>query len=265
MSVLPWSNPVSPGGAAGVRLFDEAEPGRVVALDDARRRLRAVDPEVEPGFAGAAVPLEVVHPPQDLLDAPGRHALDLLHGARCGQRPLGPRVDDDDLPIGLLLVDEADCAQGPADDDLPDPGWLRRQIDHVQWVVVARRAVDVVGLEGVPERLREAAVVERHGLGEGPEPAGGLRVLADHVAGKLGLDLELPTGALRDLVDEAVGTVCLVEPVLHAQVYVVPRGNSLGSGSIRRAASHEDATSFAWSSPRLAPDRSADHAGEHHG
>ena len=60
-------------------------------------------------------------------------------------------------PIGLLLVDEADCAQGPADDDFPDPGWLRRQIDHVQRVVVARRTVDVVGLEGVPERLWEAA------------------------------------------------------------------------------------------------------------
>mmetsp|Transcript_29134 Transcript_29134/g.74003 ORF Transcript_29134/g.74003 Transcript_29134/m.74003 type:complete len:254 (+) Transcript_29134:499-1260(+) len=182
-----------------------------------------MDLEVERGLVLAEVLLEVIHPPQGLLDAPRCGLLSLLDIASLRERALGPGVDDDNLPVGPTLIDEADRTQRPALDDLADARGLRSQVQDVQRVVVARGAMDLIFLQRVPERLREAAVVERHGLGEGTKPRRALLVLPNHVAHKLGLDLELLERSPWDLVDKAKGPRRLVAPVADLYVHVVPQ------------------------------------------
>mmetsp|Transcript_61657 Transcript_61657/g.141055 ORF Transcript_61657/g.141055 Transcript_61657/m.141055 type:complete len:430 (-) Transcript_61657:52-1341(-) len=215
-------DPMPPRFAIRVRLSHETAPGSVISLDQSFGPLGVVHLVVQRGGVLPRAVLEVLHPPEHLLDAPGHHCLDVLDGPRVGEGPR-PGVDDEHLPVGLALVHEAHGSQDAALDDGPDAHRVAADVQDVQRVVVSRGTMELVDLLRVTVRLREAAVVEGYGPPEGPEPRGPHGVLHDPVVGLPWLHLVLVQRAERDLVDIVKESSVLVEPRPRVQVDVVPQ------------------------------------------
>mmetsp|Transcript_108831 Transcript_108831/g.304126 ORF Transcript_108831/g.304126 Transcript_108831/m.304126 type:complete len:370 (+) Transcript_108831:905-2014(+) len=215
-------DPMPPRFAIRVRLSHETAPGSVISLDQSFGPLGVVHLVVQRGGVLPRAVLEVLHPPEHLLNAPWSHVLDVLDGLRVRQRPrLG--IHDEHLPVGLALVHEAHGSQDAALDDVPDAHRVAADVQDVQRVVVSRGTMELVDLLRVTVRLREAAVVEGYGPPEGPEPRGPHGVLHDPVVGLPWLHLVLVQRAKGDLVHVAEEPSVLVEPRLHVQVNVVPQ------------------------------------------
>mmetsp|Transcript_53937 Transcript_53937/g.142010 ORF Transcript_53937/g.142010 Transcript_53937/m.142010 type:complete len:478 (-) Transcript_53937:1889-3322(-) len=135
----------------------------------------------------------------------------LLDHARHHTRQVGRRVDlrrkrvvegdDDDLVVELALVDELQVGEHLDRLDLAHLERGRADLHHVEWVVVARRAIEPLDRRILP-RLRQHAIVEEGGAVRVVAERSLLLVLHDRVVRHLLLHLQLGRRQLGDFAHE---------------------------------------------------------------
>mmetsp|Transcript_92406 Transcript_92406/g.199794 ORF Transcript_92406/g.199794 Transcript_92406/m.199794 type:complete len:411 (-) Transcript_92406:25-1257(-) len=174
---------------------------------------------------------DLVRPPPlaDLVQGAGEEALDVVDVVELG-RPAVLGVDDDQLPVGLVLVDHADHAEHLGLADLAGREHAHADLAGVERVAVAGEAHVRVDVLGVLPGARQAAVVEPDVALAVLAELAVLGVLLDGVSHALRVDLELLTRGLGDLADEvAVVVDGLVLVVDGEERDVVPEGHLLAA------------------------------------